>query len=324
MIYKREIFAEIPHISMIPGGVMPVLHCSQYDRSRPLQFILDDASASVYTVNVRGRRPDGATVTQADITPEDGVYTWNIDGTFAEIAGDCVCEVFYTPEDREIGSQNFILRVEPGPVREGDPTPWSNLRLTANGTYNARPYAEVTVDVPESGGGGITPTGTKTIAANGTYDVTNYASAVVNVPAGGNTALADFISRKTSGADVLDLMAYPIDTIRTNAFYGTRFSEIRIKANCIYTGGLAHMPVCEKVVIDGAAEVLAEAFQYSEYLEEVHFTGITAVPVLANSNAFSYTPIAGGSGKIFFPEALVAEAKEATNWNAYSDQIYGE
>ena len=200
------------------------------------------------------------------------------------------------------------------------PEPTGTKTITENGTHDVKDYASAVVNVKQ----GITPTGTKTIAANGTYDVTDYSSAVVKVPAGGNDSLADFISRKTSGADVLDLMAYPIDTIRTNAFYGTRFSEIRIKANCIYTGGFAHMPICEKIEIDGTAEVLAEAFQYAEYLEEVHFTGITAVPVLANLNAFSYTPISGGSGKIFFPEALVAEAKEATNWNAYSDQIYGE
>ena len=179
MIYRKEIFAEIPHISMIPGGVMPVLHCSQYDRSRPLQFILDDADASVHAVTVRGRRPDGAAVTQADITFDDGVYTWDVDETFTEVAGDCVCEVYYTPGDSVIGSQNFILRVEPGPVRAGDPTPWSNVRLTAPGTYNVRPYAEAIVDVPE-------PAGNIDITENGTHDVSAYKTATVDVQGGGD------------------------------------------------------------------------------------------------------------------------------------------
>ena len=315
MTYRRYIFAEIPHMSMIPGGVMPVLHCSQYDKGRPLQFILDDADASVHAVTVRGRRPDGAAVTQAGITPDDGVYTWDVDETFTEIAGDCVCEVFYTLGDSEIGSQNFILRVEPGPVREGDPAPWSSVRLTAAGTYNVRPYAEAIVDVTG-------PAGSIDITENGTYNVARYAEAIVDVhQGGGSQAVADFVSRGSTG--IMDLSAYEIEALRTYAFSGAAYSDIRVKAHNIVGRAFASTGA-QTITIDGAERIQYAAFESAGVLQELHLTGITEVPQLDDPNAFSGTPIADGSGTIYFPAALVDAAKAATNWADFAAQIVGE
>ena len=42
---------------------------------------------------------------------------------------------------------------------------------------------------------------------------------------------------------------------------------------------------------------------------------------LANTNAFSSTPIASGTGYIYVPEALVEEYKVATNWSTYANQF---
>ncbi len=64
------------------------------------------------------------------------------------------------------------------------------LSVTANGTYaipaNADGYGPVTVNVPTSGGG-ITPSGVLDITANGDYDVTVYAGVSVDVPETGIT-----------------------------------------------------------------------------------------------------------------------------------------
>ena len=42
---------------------------------------------------------------------------------------------------------------------------------------------------------------------------------------------------------------------------------------------------------------------------------------LANTNAFTNTPIKSGAGYIYVPAALVDSYKAATNWSVYADQI---
>jgi hypothetical protein len=42
---------------------------------------------------------------------------------------------------------------------------------------------------------------------------------------------------------------------------------------------------------------------------------------LRNSNAFSSTPIASGTGYIYVPAALIDQYKAATNWSTYASQF---
>ena len=49
--------------------------------------------------------------------------------------------------------------------------------------------------------------------------------------------------------------------------------------------------------------------------------GANQVCTLANTNAFTNTPIANGTGYIFVPDDLVDSYKTATNWSVYADQI---
>lgn len=67
------------------------------------------------------------------------------------------------------------------PIPDGYIKPSGTLKVTANGTHNAKQYESVEVNVPIPDGY-IKPSGTKTITENGTHDVTGFASASVNVP----------------------------------------------------------------------------------------------------------------------------------------------
>ena len=49
--------------------------------------------------------------------------------------------------------------------------------------------------------------------------------------------------------------------------------------------------------------------------------GANQVATLANTNAFTNTPIANGSGYIYVPDELIDSYKTATNWSVYADQI---
>lgn len=169
-------------INMTPGGYTPVIHVSQGDENRLVTLRLVDAPSSSMSYSIRGMRPDGSAVSDTVSLDSTGLINWHIDGQFAEIEGDCICEVSAVSGSSHIGSQNFILRVEKATQAVDAPEPWSNVTITENGTYNVRPYAEATVNVEGGGGGGVHPAGTKQIAENGNYDVTNYATAAVNVP----------------------------------------------------------------------------------------------------------------------------------------------
>lgn len=68
------------NLSMVPGGVLPVLYCSQYDVGRPLGVVVRDSAGPVnldsYTVTVEATRSDGAAITAEVLTAaEVGYFT---------------------------------------------------------------------------------------------------------------------------------------------------------------------------------------------------------------------------------------------------------
>ena len=68
--------------------------------------------------------------------------------------------------------------------------------------------------------------------------------------------------------------------------------------------------------------IRTNAFQNCSSLSIITI-GYSSVCSLYNSNAFSGTPIASGTGSIYVPASLVDSYKSATNWTYYSDRIFG-
>ena len=64
----------------------------------------------------------------------------------------------------------------------------------------------------------------------------------------------------------------------------------------------------------------AQAFGYCSVLEALILRSAT-VATLANTNAFSNTPIAKGTGFVYVPAALVEQYKKAAQWSTYAAQI---
>ena len=73
------------------------------------------------------------------------------------------------------------------------------------------------------------------------------------------------------------------------------------------------LPVC--------SGISHNAFQGNQSLSQITL-GYSSVCYLYNTNAFTATPIASGTGSIYVPASLVDRYKSATNWSVFSSQIF--
>ena len=303
--YAFSIFDEqYIEVSWTPGKIMPVAYASQGDTDRCIYLTFDDARPmmpSTQSMIVVGTRPDGKKVMYECTLDSGGKSTaFYADENFTKHAGDVYCELVVGQYDDETetfstrtGSGNFILRVEAAGEEQisfyggiGD------LPITENGDYDVREFSSVSVDIESDGG------------------------------AADLVALIDDSTRVSSVS--LDLSGTHIGVVAIQAFYGlSALGEITLDAEAISYQTFKDSGVV-KATLKGVGSIDAECFKNS-YIEELHITDVSAVPVMSNSNALSGTPIALGSGVIYFPTtALANAAKQATNWATYASVIQAE
>ena len=303
--YAFSIFDEqYIEVSWTPGKIMPVAYASQGDTDRCIYLTFDDARPmmpSTQSMIVVGTRPDGKKVMYECTLDSGGKSTaFYADENFTKHAGDVYCELVVGQYDDETetfstrtGSGNFILRVEAAGEEQisfyggiGD------LPITENGDYDVREFSSVSVDIESDGG------------------------------AADLVALIDDSTRVSSVS--LDLSGTHIGVVAIQAFYGLKaLGEVTLDAEEILYQAFRGSGVV-KATLKGVGSIDAECFKNS-YIEELHITDVSAVPVMSNSNALSGTPIALGSGVIYFPTtALANAAKQATNWATYASVIQAE
>lgn len=119
---------EIIKLNLIPSGVNPVCHCSQYDNGRVIRIELFEgltpyalASGDVVTLNVR--KPDNTIVTATVTTTQGNTY---VDIVTTEQICACVgnnlCDLTITNGSVVIGTLNFIMQVERDVLADGIPS----------------------------------------------------------------------------------------------------------------------------------------------------------------------------------------------------------
>lgn len=203
------------NLNVIPGGVMPVVNVSQYDKGeRKLQITLYNGSSaynvpSGATVMIQGTKPD-KTGFAYNCTYSDNVITSDIEAQMTVLSGVVVTEVVvFVGEDR-IASANFVLAVEPAALN--DETQISEteipdiIALATEQMERAEAAAETAVEAVESIGDSVeraeaAATSAAADAESASDDASTASSAATTASAAASTATSAATSATTAATD---------------------------------------------------------------------------------------------------------------------------
>ena len=166
---------------------------------------------------------------------------------------------------------------------------------------------------------------------------------IANLPSGDNTTLISLIDRTVTSFEIpegttgigysafyycTDLTSITIPdsvtSIEPHAFYGcTGLTSITIPNSVTSIGDSAFSNctgLTSVTIGNSVTSIGGYAFSNCTGLTEIDFSTHNAVPTLADTSAFDYTP---ESLVIKVPSALLDEWKAATNWATYADKIVG-
>ena len=115
-------------LNLIPNGVSPVCHVSQYDEGRQIKINLFEGinayviqSGDTFTLNVR--KPDNTIVTTSVSGTQGNNYiTISTTQQIAAVVGENLCELKITNGSTVIGTLNFVMQVERDVLADGIPS----------------------------------------------------------------------------------------------------------------------------------------------------------------------------------------------------------
>ena len=133
--------------------------------------------------------------------------------------------------------------------------------------------------------------------------------------------LGTYMCHNCSG--LLQVYAPAATTVGTACFYGCSsllnayFPNVSYLSNQMFYGCTAL-----RFFDAGNASVIStNAFQNCSGLETLILRFSTTNVTLQNTNAFTGTPIAAGTGYVYVPRALISQYENNTNWSSYVSQI---
>lgn len=117
-------FSQTVNLNLIPRGVKPVVHCSQYDnQSRALIFTIYNGDQIFNipdnaAVLLNGLKPDNHAFSVSAATYSGNVAIFDCVQQMTAVAGDVICELRIRTATEIIGTINFILKVELSPLHD--------------------------------------------------------------------------------------------------------------------------------------------------------------------------------------------------------------
>lgn len=148
-------YTQETNLNVIPSGVRPVIHCSQYDNNlSAIRFKLykDNADFTIPSgaaVIINGYKPDNTGFSYAASAISGNIATMDVTQQMTAIAGDVLCELRVRTESQIIGTLNFILRVEPAPLTDDTIISETDIPLIEQAVdiaANLAEYIQITVD----------------------------------------------------------------------------------------------------------------------------------------------------------------------------------
>lgn len=152
---------EIVKIDLVPSGVMPSCHASQYDIGREIRFLLTDGGeeytlAGTETISIELRKPDGTSETIAIPNTSSNYVDWETSDGELDLSGVYLAEISIKNGDDVLGSANFIVKTE------ADAYDGVDVRTVTVGpadictfeTTLPEPLQSVIVDIIATGGNG--------------------------------------------------------------------------------------------------------------------------------------------------------------------------
>ena len=181
-------------IDMIPNGAPVVVHVSQYDTAaRRLSFELYNGGVAYElpagaVASIAGTKPDNTSFLYA-MTVSGNLVSIDLQQQMALVAGDVPAEIQITGAEGKIGSANFIIRVERGPIDENSVISETDLPI----------FEQLVSDAQEAASDAQTAADTASTAASSVASI---------VPASPGTA-GQVLTKKATGADWQDVDGLP-------------------------------------------------------------------------------------------------------------------
>lgn len=148
-------YTQETNLNVIPSGVRPVIHCSQYDNNlSAIRFKLykDNTEFVIPTgaaVIINGYKPDNTGFSYAATAISGNTVTFTVTQQMTAIAGDVLCELRVRTESQIVGTLNFVLRVEPAPLTDDTIISETDIPLIEQAVdiaANLAEYIQVTYD----------------------------------------------------------------------------------------------------------------------------------------------------------------------------------
>lgn len=177
-------YTQAINLDVIPAGVRPVIHVSQFDNQvQALRFTLykDNQPFTIpggAAVLINGYKPDNTAFSYAATATSGQTATFSVTQQMTAVPGDVECELRVRTASEIIGTLNFILRVEKAPLTDDSVLSETDIPLIEQAVdiaANLAEYIQQTLDAAEAASASA-----QAAATSATDAATEAASAEVN------------------------------------------------------------------------------------------------------------------------------------------------
>lgn len=152
-------YTQTHDLNVIPAGVRPVVHVSQYDNQvQALRFLLYKENApftipASAAVLLNGLKPDNTGFSYAATATSGNMVTFSVTQQMTAVAGSIECELRVRTASEIIGTLNFTIEVEEAPLHDDSVLSETDIPLIEQAVgiaANLAEYIQQTIDARDA------------------------------------------------------------------------------------------------------------------------------------------------------------------------------